>query len=178
MAQQERLARSVGGRGGHEGPEVQSGPSSSLSLRYPITRAAATAGAMDAAVPVDANSRVHRDLQNRSDRGFAQRPQPSSSRERKRPDTHETLPGISTPVQIYALSSERRHPRTLGRYSGRTTRPYAVVRRTRRRGGAVRGAAGPTGWGRRRAGAACACCARYSTSWSPASISSCSWMML
>ena len=56
--------------------------------------------------------------------------------------------------------------------------PYAVVRRTRRRGGAMRGPAGPSGWGRRRAGTACACCARYSTSWSPASSSSCSWMML
>ena len=32
-------------------------------------------------------------------------------------------------------------------------RPYAVVRRTRRRGDAVRGAAGPAGW-RRRAGTA------------------------
>ena len=46
-------------------------------------------------------------------------------------------------------------------------RPYAVPRRTRRRGDAVRGAAGSTAWGRRRAGTACACCARYSTSWSP-----------
>ena len=55
---------------------------------------------------------------------------------------------------------------------------YAVVRRTRRRADAVRGAAVPAGWGRRRAGTACACCARYSTSWSPASSSSCSWMML
>ena len=52
--------------------------------------------------------------------------------------------------------------------------PYAVPRRTRRRGDAVRGAAGPAGWGRWRAGTACACCARYSTSWSPASSSSCS----
>ena len=39
-------------------------------------------------------------------------------------------------------------------------RPYAVPRRTRRRGDAVRGAAGPAGWGHRRAGVACACCAR------------------
>ena len=53
-------------------------------------------------------------------------------------------------------------------------RLYAVPRRTRRRGDAVRGAAGPAGWGRWRAGTACACCARYSTSWSPASSSSCS----
>ena len=64
------------------------------------------------------------------------------------------------------------------RCQGAAVRPYAVVRRTRRRGDAVRGAAGPAGWGRRRAGTACACCARYSTSWSPASSSSCSWMML
>ena len=53
-------------------------------------------------------------------------------------------------------------------------RPYAVPRRTRRRGDAARGAAGPAVWGRRRAGVACACCARYATSWSPASSSSCS----
>ena len=38
--------------------------------------------------------------------------------------------------------------------------PYAVPRRTRRRGGAVRGTAVPDVWGRRRAGTACACCAR------------------
>ena len=41
-----------------------------------------------------------------------------------------------------------------------SVRPYAVPRRTRRRGDAVRGAAGSTAWGRRRAGTACACCAR------------------
>ena len=39
----------------------------------------AAAWAMDAAVPVDATSRAHRDLENRTDRGFPQRPQPSSS---------------------------------------------------------------------------------------------------
>ena len=60
----------------------------------------------------------------------------------------------------------------------RAVPPYAVPRRTRRRGDAVRGAAVPAGWDRRRAGTACACCARYSTSWSPASSSSCSWIML
>ena len=57
-------------------------------------------------------------------------------------------------------------------------RAYAVVRRTRRRGGAMRGAAVRAGWGRPPRGVACACCARYSTSWSPASSSSCSLMML
>ena len=39
-------------------------------------------------------------------------------------------------------------------------RPYAVPRRTRRRDGAGRGAAMPAGWGRRRAGTTCTCCAR------------------
>ena len=39
----------------------------------------AAARAMDAAVPVDAKSRAHRDLENRTDRGFPQRPQPPSS---------------------------------------------------------------------------------------------------
>ena len=71
-----------------------------------------------------------------------------------------------------AVSGPRRPAR------GRTTRPYAVVRRTRWRGEAARGAAGLAAWGRRRAGPACACCARYSTSWSPASSSSCSLIML
>ena len=51
---------------------------------------------------------------------------------------------------------------------------YAVVRRTRRRGGAGRGLAGCA----RPRGVACACCAREATSWSPASSSSCSLMML
>ena len=61
---------------------------------------------------------------------------------------------------------------------GLPARAYAVVRRTRRRGGAVRGAAVRAGWGRPPRGVACACCARYATSWSPASSSSCSLMML
>ena len=66
-----------------------------------------------------------------------------------------TVLGLDRPAaHRQAVSGPRRPAR------GRTTRPYAVVRRTRRRGDAVRGAAGPTGWGRRRAGAACACCAR------------------
>ena len=39
-------------------------------------------------------------------------------------------------------------------------RAYAVVRRTRRRGGAVRGAAVRAGWGRPPRGVAGACCAR------------------
>ena len=43
---------------------------------------------------------------------------------------------------------------------GRAARAYAVVRRTRRRGCAVRGAAVRAGWGRQPRGVACACCAR------------------
>ena len=46
------------------------------------------------------------------------------------------------------------------RSRARTTRAYAVVRRTRRRGGVVRGTAVPAGWGRPPRGVACACCAR------------------
>ena len=67
---------------------------------------------------------------------------------------------------------------TRPRAGGGAVPPYAVPRRTRRRGDAVRGAAEPAAWDRRRAGTACASCARYSTSWSPASSSSCSLIML
>ena len=63
--------------------------------------------------------------------------------------------GLTRPAaHRQAVSGPRRPAR------GRAARPYAVVRRTRRRAGAVRGAAGPAVWGRRRAGPACACCAR------------------
>ena len=51
-----------------------------------------------------------------------------------------------------AVSGPRR-PRPAA--ASRAARPYAVPRRTRRRG-----APGLTVWGRRRAGSACACCAR------------------
>ena len=75
-------------------------------------------------------------------------------------------PGVVPPVQT-------------SRPTAPPARPYdAVVRRTRRRGGTVRGAAVRAGWGRPPRGVACACCAREATSWSPAPSSSCSWMML
>ena len=75
-------------------------------------------------------------------------------------------PGVVPPVQA-------------SRPTAPPARPYyAVVRRTRRRGGVVRGAAVRVGWGRPPRGVACACCAREATSWSPAPSSSCSWMML
>ncbi len=51
-------------------------------------------------------------------------------------------------------------PQTASRGQGASARPYAVPGRTRRRGEAVRDAAGSAAWSRRRAGAACACCAR------------------
>ena len=57
-------------------------------------------------------------------------------------------------------------------------RAYAVVRRTRRRGGAVRVTAAQVGCARPRGACACACCSRSATSWSPASSNSCSLMML
>ena len=57
---------------------------------------------------------------------------------------------------------------------GSVRRPVTRCR-VARGGGTARGggAAAPAVWGRRRAGTACACCARYSTSWSPASSNSC-----
>ena len=58
---------------------------------------------MDAAVPVDANSRAHRDLQNRADRGFTQRPQPSSTRENKNLEQLETRP-VPRPLFKFARS--------------------------------------------------------------------------
>ena len=90
---------------------------------------------------------------------------------------------VRTPVACARAAAHRRavsgHCRPRPRAgAGGPCPPYAVPRRTRRRGDAVRGAAGPAAWDRRRAGTACACCARYSTSWSPASSSSCSLMML
>ena len=75
-------------------------------------------------------------------------------------------PGVVPPVQT-------------SRPTAPPARPYyAVVRRTRRRGGTVRGAAMRAGWGRPPRGVACACCAREATSWSPAPSSSRSLMML
>ncbi len=70
------------------------------------------------------------------------------------------------PVTTCATTAGRPGRVDLGASRGEPTggvrprRPHAVPRRTRRRGDAMRGAAGPTAWGRRRAGAACACCAR------------------
>ena len=57
-------------------------------------------------------------------------------------------PGVVPPVQA-------------SRPTAPPARPYyAVVRRTRRRGGTVRGAAVRVGWGRPPRGVACACCSR------------------
>ena len=61
-------------------------------------------------------------------------------------------PGVVPPVQT-------------SRPTASPARPYyAVVRRTRRRGGTVRGAAARVGWGRPPRGVAGACCAREATS--------------
>ena len=90
---------------------------------------------------------------------------------------HDPGPGRTLCASRGAQAGGVRPP-AASRCRGGGRAPYAVPRRTRRRAGAVRGAAVLAGWGRRRAGTACACCARYSTSWSPASSSSCSWMML
>ena len=81
VAQQHWPARSVGARGGHEGPVALPGPHPTAESTVYATRTSRcppATEAVDAATPVDANSRAHRSLQNRG-RGFAQRPQPSSS---------------------------------------------------------------------------------------------------
>ena len=70
VAQQHRPARSVGARGGHEGPVALPGPHPTSSpLPTLLERAAARqpGGAVDAASPVEANNRAHRSLQNRAD---------------------------------------------------------------------------------------------------------------
>ena len=111
----------------------------------------------------------------------AHRQQPEPARALRRMPTPRLSRAAACPVAAGATIAGRPGPCGLGASRGAQTggvRPvqpsYAVPSRTRRRGDAVRGAAGPAGWGRRRAGIACACCARYSTSWSPASSSSCS----
>ena len=83
---------------------------------------------------------------------------------------HDRGPGRTLCASRGAQAGGVRPP-AASRCRGGAVHPYAVPRRTRRRGDAVRGAAVLAGWGRRRAGTACACCARYSTSWSPASSS-------
>ena len=83
---------------------------------------------MDAAVPVDANSRAHRDLQNRADRGFTQRPQPSSTRENKNLEQLETRP-VPRPLFKFARSQvnaniydlDRARVLWVGRGKGRET---------------------------------------------------------
>ena len=99
------------------------------------------------------------------------RPAPSPRVPRSRAASYLWGPCVSRGAQAGGV---RPLPPPATRRCGGAVRLYAVPRRTRRRGDAVRGAAGPAVWGRRRAGTACACCARYSTSWSPASSSSCS----
>ena len=94
------------------------------------------------------------------------RPAPSLRVPRSRAGSYIGGPCASRGAQAGGV-----RPPAASRCRGGGVHPYAVPRRTRRRAGAVRGAAVLAGWGRRRAGTACACCARYSTSWSPASSS-------
>ena len=102
-------------------------------------------------------------------------PPPSPRVPRSRAGSYTCGPCVSCGAQAGGV---RPLPAPATRRCRGAVRLYAVPRRTRRRGDAVRGAAGPAVWGRWRAGTACACCARYSTSWSPASSSSCSLIML
>ena len=68
---------------------------------------------------------------------------------------------MQSPAHSRAVSGDPPHtPRSAAASCCRgTVRPYVVVRRTRRRAGAVRVAAAPVGCARPR-GVACACCAR------------------
>ena len=68
-------------------------------------------------------------------------------------------PGCNPRRTAGRCPATRRHPPVRGRELLPGGRPYAVVRRTRRRAGAVRVAAAPVGCARPR-GVACACCAR------------------
>ena len=70
VAQQHRPARSVGARGGHEGPVAIPGPHPTFQPAAYATRTSRcppAPEAVDAATPVDANNRAHRSLQNRAD---------------------------------------------------------------------------------------------------------------
>ena len=82
-------------------------------------------------------------------------------------------PADSTKRSLAAFGKLQHIPRSPGvvppvqtsRPTAPPARPYyAVVRRTRRRGGTVRGAAVRVGWGRPPRGVAGACCAREATS--------------
>ena len=70
VAQPHRPARSVGARGGHEGPLAIPGPHPTFQPAAYATRTSRcppAPEAVDAATPVDANNRAHRSLQNRAD---------------------------------------------------------------------------------------------------------------
>ena len=77
--------------------------------------------------------------------------------------TSERTPGLLTPTSGVGDRSWRNY--------GLSKFHEGEGRRGARRGGAGRVGPPPRG-------VACACCAREATSWSPASSSSCSWMML
>ena len=83
MAQQQRPARSVGARGGHEGPVgVQPGPHPTSESALYATRTQRwrpTPGPWTPTLPMDAKSAPTGSLENREERGFPQRPQPASS---------------------------------------------------------------------------------------------------
>ena len=83
MAQQQRPARSVGARGGHEGPVgVQPGPHPTSESALYATRTQRwrpAPGPWTPTLPMDAKSAPTGSLENCEERGFPQRPQPASS---------------------------------------------------------------------------------------------------
>ena len=84
VAQQTGRPRRVGARGGHEGPEVQSGPSPSVHAAYAITRSQTSAEAVDGAASVDAQNAPTSRLENHR-AGFPHRPPPFLFIEGRRP---------------------------------------------------------------------------------------------
>src|SRR4051812_20774792 len=68
VAQQGGWPRRVGARGGHEGPEDQSGPSPSVGSAYPIVRLRNRAEAVDGGAPVDAQTASTAAWKSRPDR--------------------------------------------------------------------------------------------------------------
>src|SRR4051812_48378449 len=68
VAQQTGRPRRVGARGGHEGPEDQSGPSPSVGSAYSIADAHDRAEAVDGGAPADAQTAPTAAWKSRPDR--------------------------------------------------------------------------------------------------------------
>ena len=107
VAQQYRLARSVGGRGGHEGPEVQSGPSpTSASIRTLSETPNQHHGrGYGRCRRCGRTRRAHTCLQNRPEGGFAQAPTARHLPvDQKNPKNSETAPTDDTRPDCFTFT--------------------------------------------------------------------------